>query len=65
MTESQETENAPAYVHDHAQDEDCTVDPETNECIQCGTWHGDPCPDCGARAFHREDCPQMDPNYAL
>ena len=31
---------------------DCTVDPGTNECIECGVWHGDMCPDCGGRGFH-------------
>lgn len=43
-------------MNDHRRDEDCTVDPATDTCSVCGVGHGDPCPDCGARAFHRRGC---------
>lgn len=46
---------------DHVKDSDCTLNPETNECIECGVLHGDPCLDCGGRGFHKEGCPGMDP----
>ena len=40
----------------HSQDSDCTVNPETNCCYGCGVEHGDPCPVCGGRGYHRADC---------
>lgn len=39
----------------HTKDEDCTLD-ENDTCIICGVAHGDPCPECGGRGFHRENC---------
>jgi hypothetical protein len=41
----------------HRQDEDCTPDPATGLCTDCGTLHGDPCAACEARGFHRDNCP--------
>ncbi|KAA6459606.1 hypothetical protein DYQ86_15925 [Acidobacteria bacterium AB60] len=40
----------------HNSDGDCVVDPETNCCSECGVEHGDPCPECGKKAFHAESC---------
>ena len=34
----------------------CTIDPATDCCITCGTLHGDPCPACRGRGFHRPGC---------
>jgi hypothetical protein len=42
-------------MNDHAQDSDCTLD-STDVCVECGTYHGDPCPICGGRGFHKEGC---------
>jgi len=41
----------------HSQDSDCTLDPATDCCVECGVYHGDACPDCGERGFHTPDCP--------
>jgi len=49
--------NAPKVVHE--KDSDCTLDPETDECRECGVWHGDPLSCCGGRGFHRDACPEM------
>lgn len=40
----------------HFQDNQCTVDPETDLCKGCGVYHGYPCPWCSGRAFHRPNC---------
>lgn len=39
----------------HSQDEHCEVDPETDLCRGCGVSHGEPCPACGGRGYHRRD----------
>ena len=44
----------------HDADEDCALDPNTGTCVDCGVWHGDPCFDCKARAYHREGCPVLE-----
>jgi hypothetical protein len=44
---------------DHVKDSDCTVDQATNLCTGCGVEHGEPCPACGRRAFHRDGCPVL------
>ena len=36
----------------HIKDTDCTVDPETGY----GVDHGEPCEECGRRAFHAPGC---------
>lgn len=41
----------------HERDEDCTVDPKTDCCTACGVYHGDPCPECKGRGFHKAGCP--------
>lgn len=43
----------------HTKASQCTVDPETNLCSECGVDHSEPCPTCGARAFHAEGCGQI------
>lgn len=43
-------------IEQHHRDEDCTPAPD-GTCIICGVLHGEPCPGCGAHAFHHENCP--------
>lgn len=43
-------------VPQHDADQDCTVDPETDACKECGVVHGDPCYHCLGRGFHKADC---------
>lgn len=50
-----------AETRPHEADEDCTIDPATGLCFVCGVEHGDPCPECGATAYHRPDCPETWP----
>lgn len=48
----------------HTRDTDCTVDPRTRVCTDCGAEHADPCDFCEGRAYHLPDCPVMtDPAY--
>ena len=42
---------------DHRKDSDCRLGAD-GTCIDCGVSHGEPCPDCGGRGFHR---PQAEP----
>lgn len=44
---------------DHNRDEDCTVNPDTDECYECGVYHGDPCASCGGQGYHRSACEFM------
>lgn len=44
----------------HSRDEDCTVDAAVDMCTGCGVAHGDPCPECGGRGFHREGCSESE-----
>lgn len=37
----------------------CTVDPETDCCTECGVHHGTPCEECGGKAFHTPTCSEM------
>ena len=41
---------------EHTTDSDCTINPETDCCVECGVYHGDNCPHCGERAFHADGC---------
>ena len=41
----------------HTRDEQCQV--EDGRCIACGVAHGEPCPECRGRAFHRFGCPLL------
>jgi hypothetical protein len=45
---------------EHERDDQCDVDPETDECRGCGVVHGDPCRQCGGRGFHREGCSEYE-----
>ncbi len=36
-----------------------SLDSEQWCCPVCGVLHGEPCPDCGARAHHVDSCPVM------
>jgi hypothetical protein len=49
-------------MDDHKQDSDCTVG-EDGLCIICQVLHGDPCVECGARAFHLANCDGEDAGY--
>lgn len=43
---------------EHTKDSDCTVDPETLLCFECGVMHDEEgCYDCGGRGFHKPTCP--------
>lgn len=44
----------------HTKDDDCTVSPETDCCIECGVLHGDPCPACMGLGYHRDGCPESE-----
>lgn len=48
---------------EHTKDKDCIVGDVTGWCLICHVAHGDPCPDCGARAYHKPNCKQMSCNY--
>lgn len=41
----------------HTHDDQCTIDPATGLCFDCGVLHGDPCPSCEQKAFHLDSCP--------
>jgi hypothetical protein len=51
-----EARAAEAAALAHTEDRDCTLD-ENDTCTECGVYHGDPCPDCGGRGFHLDECP--------
>jgi hypothetical protein len=44
----------------HSKDSDCTVNEETECCDVCGVSHGEECPDCGGRGFHKPVCPVLE-----
>ena len=44
----------------HGTDADCTLDPATDCCTECGVYHADPCDECGGRGFHACPCSQCD-----
>ncbi len=39
----------------HRQDSDCRLGP-VGVCLDCGVYHGEPCPNCGAKGFHDDAC---------
>lgn len=43
----------------HSKDEDCTV-AEDGCCSVCGVAFGDPCDECGAKAFHKDTCSEVE-----
>ena len=49
----------------HTKDSDCTVDPATFCCVECGVGHGSPCQGCGGTGFHAEGCHDCDENGPL
>jgi hypothetical protein len=51
---------AKSWSVDHDKDDDCFLDPETNSCVLCDVYHGDPCARCGQRAFHNAGCPEIE-----
>jgi hypothetical protein len=52
----------PRKRREHSRDSDCTVDPKTDSCKTCGVYHGDPCPRCGGRGFHKPKCSTLRKN---
>ena len=46
-------------IPEHNTDADCTLD-DTNSCIICGVYHGEPCIECGGRGFHNGNCKAND-----
>lgn len=47
---------------EHNQDKDCEGYVVDGVCSICGAGHGDPCPECGQRAYHRHDCDLSEEN---
>lgn len=47
------------FANDHTQDDDCAPYITEGECRVCGVVHGDPCPECHARAFHKPTCSEV------
>ena len=45
----------------HTRDSDCTLDPLTDTCHDCGVHHGEPCPECEGRGFHAPKCRELRP----
>ena len=55
-------------VIDHHKDEHCRdafyhstghqrpIPSEEWICPECGVYHGDPCPECSGRGFHKAEC---------
>lgn len=50
---------------EHARDLDCTVDPVTDCCVECGVYHGSICPECGGSGFHSDACPSLSPVWII
>jgi hypothetical protein len=46
----------------HTKDSDCQpfIDPLTDTCIVCHVTHGEPCPECQQRGYHKPDCSLSD-----
>lgn len=44
----------------HFRDEDCTINPKTQCCTQCGVDHSTACLKCYGRGFHRLGCPEVE-----
>ncbi len=49
-------------MSDHSKDSDCTLD-SISVCVECGTYHGDPCPTCGGRGYHKAGCELYQNSY--
>lgn len=47
--------SCPNKMTQHTKELDCTLD-DNMSCKICGAYHGDPCPECGTRGFHKSDC---------
>lgn len=52
----------PSWTGEHTEDAHCRVSPETDFCEapHCGVHHGDPCSECGRRAFNVPGCSLAD-----
>lgn len=46
-------------MSEHTKDSDCKVNPNTGTCEVCGVYHGDACPLCGGRGFHKPLCREL------
>lgn len=40
----------------HTTDADCAPFIVDDSCSTCGVFHGDPCPECQGRGFHKSEC---------
>jgi hypothetical protein len=45
-----------AIFREHTKDSDCVFDSSINGCLACGASFADPCPSCGAQAYHTPEC---------
>lgn len=45
--------------YSHAKDDDCQLGADRT-CTGCGAAHGDPCLECGGRAYHRPGCSEIE-----
>ena len=50
-------------MSEHTKDSDCKVNPNTGTCEVCGVYHGDACPFCGGRGFHKPLCREYRSRY--
>ena len=51
----------PGRDYPHSTDADCAghVSRKTLTCSVCGVYHGDPCPLCGGRGYHADNCEEV------
>jgi hypothetical protein len=47
-------------MRQHTSDEQCTVDPQTDLCSECGVDHSATCRECSGRGFHKPGCSLSD-----
>jgi hypothetical protein len=55
-TAKADAEKALAELPMHTTDSQCTIDPATGCCVQCGVDHSALCPACKGRGFHDPNC---------
>jgi hypothetical protein len=50
---------APPVITEHHHDSQCSVDPKTLCCTECGVDHSNPCLACGGHGFHKRGCAEI------